>query len=77
MRDSGAVFIQDLITAEDREFSSCKCDSAVSETDIDCLCSPGREFGAWELVFTDVMGILEQSLLSRSTFIYGHALSSV
>lgn len=51
---NGAVFINDLITAEDR-----------------------RDMDAWSLVFTDVVGVLEQTMLARSSFFFGHALSSV
>lgn len=54
MKQNGAIFISDLLTAEDR-----------------------RELDAWPLVFTDVLGVLEQTLLARSSFFYGHALSSV
>ncbi|KIK18769.1 hypothetical protein PISMIDRAFT_683952, partial [Pisolithus microcarpus 441] len=35
-----------------------------------------RRFG-WPLLLTDVLGIVEQELLSRASFFYAHALSSV
>ncbi|KAL4065231.1 hypothetical protein J3A83DRAFT_4360512 [Scleroderma citrinum] len=35
-----------------------------------------RRFG-WPLLLTDVLGIVEQDLLARSSFFYAHALSSV
>ncbi|CED85562.1 hypothetical protein [Phaffia rhodozyma] len=36
-----------------------------------------RDLDAWSLVFTDVLGVLEQTMLARGSFFYGHALSSV
>ncbi|KAL7412006.1 hypothetical protein BDY24DRAFT_342213 [Mrakia frigida] len=36
-----------------------------------------RELAAWSLVFTDVLGVMEQTLLARAGYFYGHALSSV
>lgn len=35
-----------------------------------------RQFG-WPLMITDVLGIVEQELISRASFLYAHALSSV
>ncbi|KAI9439114.1 hypothetical protein H4582DRAFT_1813373 [Lactarius indigo] len=49
---SGAVFVSDLLTMEDR-----------------------RAFG-WPLMFTDVMGVIEQQVLVRGNFFYGPGLSS-
>lgn len=34
-----------------------------------------REMDAWPLVFTDVLGVLEQTMLARASTFYGHALS--
>jgi hypothetical protein len=34
-----------------------------------------RAFG-WPLIFTDVLGLVEQSLAAESAFFYGHAMSS-
>jgi hypothetical protein len=48
MRKNGAIFVDDLLTAEDR-----------------------REMAAWSLVFTDVLGVLEQNLLARSSYFHG------
>jgi hypothetical protein len=48
MKKGGAIFFDDLITAEDR-----------------------REMAAWPLVVTDVVGVLEQTLLARSSYFYG------
>ncbi|KAG8844180.1 hypothetical protein FRB96_003249 [Tulasnella sp. 330] len=53
MRESGALFIGDLITAKDR-----------------------REFG-WGIMVTDVLALVEQSVLATSYYFYAHAMSSV
>lgn len=34
-----------------------------------------RDMDAWPLVFTDVLGVLEQTMLARASTFYGHALS--
>lgn len=34
-----------------------------------------QEFG-WGLVLTDILGLVEQVVLSKSTYFYAHALSS-
>lgn len=47
-KEHGAVFVQDLLTPEDR-----------------------REMSLWPIVFTDVLGVLEQTLLARSSYFYG------
>lgn len=49
MSDQGAVYIQDLLTYEDR-----------------------REFGPF-IMLTDVMALIEQTLLARSGYFYGMA----
>lgn len=35
-----------------------------------------REFG-WSIMLTDVLALLEQSLLSHAAYFYAHAFSSV
>jgi hypothetical protein len=35
-----------------------------------------RQFG-WPLIFTDVLGLLEQATLARAAYFYAHAMSSV
>lgn len=58
-RQEGAVFMDDLLTIDDR-----------------------RKFGAssglsWALMITDVRAVIEQVILSKSAFFYGHAMSSL
>lgn len=35
-----------------------------------------QHFSAWCLLFTDVLGVLEQEVLARAGFMYGHSMSS-
>ncbi|KAK0444573.1 uncharacterized protein EV420DRAFT_1622752 [Desarmillaria tabescens] len=53
-RREGAVFMDDLLTVEDR-----------------------RGELSWPLMLTDFRGLVEQLVLSRAAFFYGHAMSSV
>lgn len=53
MRQNGAIFIDDLLTLEDRQ-----------------------AFG-WSIMLTDVLAVLEQTVLSHSAFFVGHQYSSV
>jgi len=53
MKDNGAIFVNDLITLEDRQ-----------------------AFG-WPILLTDVVGVLEQYVLSRAYYFYAHGMSSV
>jgi len=42
----------------------------------DLLTIEDRRTIGWPLLFTDILGIIEQSLAMESAFFYGHALSS-
>ncbi|EIW85510.1 hypothetical protein CONPUDRAFT_162695 [Coniophora puteana RWD-64-598 SS2] len=43
----------------------------------DLLTDEDRRAFGWGLMLTDVLGLVEQALLARSHFMYGHSLSSV
>ncbi|TDL17252.1 hypothetical protein BD410DRAFT_794558 [Rickenella mellea] len=43
----------------------------------DLLTSDDHQTYGWPLIFTDVLGLVEQAVLSRASYFYAHALSSV